>query len=305
VVTNVSASLRERRIVIDDVGLSVLELGAASAPPLIMLHGMRDVAVSLLPVAEPLAERYRVVLPDLRGHGSSDRPGCYGMEHYLFDLHRLMYLMGLPCAVMLGHSLGGQILARFAALFPERVRAAVLVEGLGPPMRPDDGDEARELRDRGARLLQTLGISASQRPLPSLDFAAERLLANNPRLPPQRAQALARQATRTDAEGRLTWAFDPRVASVFLNVSLQETERHWRHVTCPTLIVSGDLADEYWRAQLPLEWSGRFALGELEARVALFADAEHVAIAGAGHMVHYDQPTELHRATADFLERRL
>jgi pimeloyl-ACP methyl ester carboxylesterase len=301
----VTTVVHSRRLTVEGVGLSVLELGAAAAPPLIMLHGMRDVAASLLPVAEPLATSYRVLLPELRGHGDSDRPGCYGMEHFLFDLHRTMDLLELPAAAIFGHSLGGQILARFAALFPKRVRAAVLVEGLGPPAFPDEGDEVRELAGRGARLLQTLSIPAPQRPLPSIEFAAERLRVNNPRLSPDQALALAHQATRVDAEGRLTWAFDPRVAGVFLNVSRQETERHWRHVTCPTLIVSGDLADEYWRAQMPVEWSGRFAPGELEARVAMFPDAEHVALAGAGHMVHYDRPAELHRAVADFLERRL
>lgn len=297
--------MRTRRLDVNGVGLSVLEVGAATAPPLIMLHGMRDVAWSLLPVAEPLARHYRVLLPELRGHGGSDQPGCYGMEYFLFDLHRLMDLLELPSAALFGHSLGGQIVARFAALFPERVRAAVLVEGLGPPARPDEGNEARELAGHGARLLQTLAVPAAQRPLPSLEFAAERLLVNNPRLDPQQARALARQATRVDEEGRLVWAFDPRVGSVFVNVSRAETERYWRHVRCPTLVVSGDLADEYWRAQMPYEWSGRFAPGELAARIALFPDAEHAAFGAAGHMVHYDQPAELCRAVADFLERRL
>jgi pimeloyl-ACP methyl ester carboxylesterase len=301
------------RFEVNGVGLSVLELDAGGdarsappplRPPLLMLHGMRDVAWSLLPVAEPLAARFRILLPELRGHGDSDQPGCYGMDHFLFDLHQLMGLLEIESAAMFGHSLGGQILARFAALYPERVRAAVLVEGLGPPQRPGEGDDAREIAGHGARLLQLLAVPQRQRPLPGTGFAAERLLANNPRLDPDQAMALARQATRRDALGQLVWAFDPRVANVFLGVRREDTERYWRHVACPTLIVSGDLADEYWRAQMPLEWSGRFAPGELEARVATFPNAEHVAFAGAGHMVHYDQPRALSRAVADFLEKQ-
>lgn len=292
------------RFEINGVGLSVLELGAADAPPLVMLHGMRDVAWSLLPVAAPLAARYRVLLPELRGHGDSDQPGCYSMDHFLFDLHRLTELLGIESAAMFGHSLGGQILARFAALFPQRVRAAVLVEGLGPPTRPGEGEDAREIAGHGSHLLQILGVPQQQRPLPGLAFAAERLLANNPRLRPDQAMLLARQATQHDPDGRLIWAFDPRVRSVFLGVRREDTERYWRHVTCPTLVVSGDLADEYWRAQMPMEWTGRFAPGELEARVRSFPNAEHVAFAGAGHMVHYDRPAELARAVADFLEQR-
>src|SRR5690606_38837188 len=118
---------------LNGVGLSVLELGPADGPPLVMLHGMRDVAWSLLPLAEPLSRRYRVVLPELRGHGASDRPGCYGIDHFLFDLHGVFARIVRAPAALFGHSLGGQIAARFAALFPHQVRAAVIVEGLGPP----------------------------------------------------------------------------------------------------------------------------------------------------------------------------
>jgi pimeloyl-ACP methyl ester carboxylesterase len=283
------------RLDVNGVGLSVLELGARDGPPLLMLHGMRDVAWSLLPVAEPLAARYRLLLPELRGHGDSDQPGSYSMDHFLFDLHRVMDLLEIGSAAMFGHSLGGQVLARFAALFPERARAVVLVEGL----------DAREIAGRRPHLLQTLAVPQQQRPLPGIAFAAERLLANNPRLASDQALTLARQATRVDARGHLVWAFDPRVGSVFLGVSRQDTERYWRRITCPALVVSGDLADEYWRAQMPLEWNGRFAPGELAARVRLFPNAEHVAFADAGHMVHYDRPAELAGAVADFLERRL
>lgn len=296
---------RRQRTEINGVGLSWLELGPTDGKPLVMLHGMRDVAWSLLPVAETFAGRFRVILPELRGHGDSDRPGAYTIDHLLYDLYRLTEHLRLGPAILFGHSLGGQIIARYAAAFPDRARAAVLVEGLGPPARPGEDDPARQIRDHGQRLLNVLDLPASQRPLPGVEFAAERLLANNPRLDPARAQELAARATRRNAEGELEWAFDPRVPSVFLSVRREDTERYWRQVTCPTLIVSGGLAAEYWRAQMPLEWDGEFAPGELRARVALFPDAEHVAVANAGHMVHFDQCETLTRAVADFLERRL
>ncbi|MEQ8859987.1 MAG: alpha/beta hydrolase [Pseudomonadales bacterium] len=296
---------RRQRTEISGVGLSWLELGPVDGEPLVMLHGMRDVAWSLLPVAEALSGRFRVVLPELRGHGDSARPGAYTIDHFLYDLHRLTGHLDIGPAVLFGHSLGGQIVARYGAAFPDRVRAAVLVEGLGPPARPGEDDPARQIRDHGQRLLTVLDTPARQRPLPGLEFAAERLLANNPRLDPARARELAERATRRSAAGELEWAFDPRVPSVFLSVRRDDTERYWRELRCPTLIVSGDLAAEYWRAQMPIEWDGAFAPGELEARVARFPDAEHVAIADAGHMVHFDQCETLTRAVADFLERRL
>jgi pimeloyl-ACP methyl ester carboxylesterase len=223
----------------------------------------------------------------------------------VFDLHHIFEHFDIGPAALFGHSLGGEIAARFAAVFPELVGATVLVEGLGPPARPGEDDLAGEMAAHGARLLQVLGIRRQQRPLPDIEFAAERLLTNNPRLEPSRALALAERATRRTSSGELEWAFDPRVRSVFLGVRREDAQRYWRRVCCPTLIVSGELADEYWRAQMPIEWDGRFAPGELEARVRCFPDARHLVFPSAGHMVHYDQPEALGKAVADFLETEL
>lgn len=296
---------RQHRLTVAGVGLSVLELGDADAPPLVMLHGMRDVAWSLLPVAETLARNHRVLLPELRGHGASDQPGNYGIDQFLFDLYHVAEQLSATRAVLFGHSLGGQITARYAALFPDRVRALVVVEGLGPPARPGEADGAAQLRGHGEHLLNVLAIGQAQRPLPDEAFAAERLLANNPRLDPAYARELAHHATRRNGAGELVWAFDPRVRSVFLGIPPGDAERYWRQVRCPTLVVTGDLAHEYWRTQMSLEWDGTFAPGELDARVRCFAAAQHVAFANAGHMVHYDCAPALTRAVIDFLESKL
>jgi pimeloyl-ACP methyl ester carboxylesterase len=299
--------MRSTRHWVDSNGvrLAVQVLGDDTAPPLVMLHGMRDVAASLLPVAEPLATRFRVVLPDLRGHGESDQPGAYTFEHYLFDLHRVLQALRLDPVHLFGHSLGGQIAVRYAAVFPTQVLSTILAEGLGPPDRPGDDDSTAWLAHHGAHLLDLLAIPQRQRPLPDLDFAVSRLLVNNPRLNPIRARALAEQATRLTDSGERVWAFDPRVQSVFVaHARRLDVEPYWRSVRCPVLIVSGDLAHEYWCRQIPIAWDGRFAPDELEARVRTFARAEHVALADAGHMVHFDQPAALTRAVADFLERQ-
>ena len=60
------------------VRLNLYHLGPApseAAPPVVMLHGMRDVGLSLLPIAEAVAETHPVFLMDLRGHGDSQRRG--------------------------------------------------------------------------------------------------------------------------------------------------------------------------------------------------------------------------------------
>ncbi len=63
------------------VKLRVFDTGdvgeSTSRPVLLFLHGMRDAAASLFSIAAPFADRYRIVLPELRGHGSSDYPSAY------------------------------------------------------------------------------------------------------------------------------------------------------------------------------------------------------------------------------------
>ncbi len=291
------------------VGLNVYRLGpeqSEAVPPVVMLHGMRDVGLSLLPIAEAVADTHPVFLMDLRGHGESDKPGGYTMIQLVYDLHVVVSeLVGAP-AVLFGHSLGGHVACRFAALFPDLVLGAIVVEGLGPPDGRTPDDPGTRLQMEGERLLASLSIPEEQRPLPDLTFAAGRLQANNPRLPADRALQLARRGTRLH-NGQLEWNFDPRVQTVFVGSDADSSDRYWANVRCPVRVIAGDLAGEYWSRAMPpgSDWSGEFAPGELEDRVATFPDAELVRLPGSGHMVHFDEPEPLAEATLDFLRRRL
>jgi pimeloyl-ACP methyl ester carboxylesterase len=300
----------ERLIVnANGVKLNIYRLGpdmSDAPPPVVMLHGMRDVGLSLLPIAEAVAETHPVFLMDLRGHGDSDQPGGYAMVQLIYDLHVVMSeLLEVP-AILFGHSLGGHVVCRFAALFPDRVLGAVVVEGLGPPDGRAPEEVAARLQMEGERLIGSLSIPEQQRPLPDLAFAAGRLMANNPRLTEERAMELARRGTRV-RDGQLEWNFDPRVQTVFVGSDADASERYWSNVRCPVSIIAGDLAGEYWSRAMPAgsDWTGNFAPGELEARVATFPDAELSRMPGSGHMVHFDEPERLAEATIDFLRRRL
>ncbi len=74
---------------------------------------------------------------------------------------------------------------------------------------------------------------------------------------------------------------------------------------CPTLVISGDLAHEYWRGQfgnLP-GFDGRYREGEMEQRAAVFPRGEHCAFHHSGHMVHYNEPERLIEEIGAFLDR--
>ncbi|MEM6709850.1 MAG: alpha/beta hydrolase [Pseudomonadota bacterium] len=286
------------------------DVGGAGRPRLVMLHGMRDVARGLLPVAWPLTERFELHLYDLRGHGASARSDVYSLYQYYFDVYTLLAeLRRAPEPLYLfGHSLGGQLAARIAGLFPELVDGLVLAEGLGPP-RPNwnqaltsEDEDVKALR---AQLLDRFSLTASLRPLPDTEFAAARLRANNPRLSAEQALLTATVATRRNESGELHWDFDPRVATVFVGFDEGESARLWRQVTCPVLTITGDCADEYWRSLYPGgTYSGHFQPGEYEARISAFRTIEHKRFEHSGHMVHFDEPDRLAAAIQDFLTQR-
>ena len=122
------------------VQLRVYAMGPPHAPPLVALHGMQDVALSLRPVVDQLATDFRVYLPEMRGHGSSDRPGHYSMLSYVFDLHRVLDTLNLEAPMILGHSLGGQLAIRLAAMFPNRVKLLLSAESVNAiPLTPSAG----------------------------------------------------------------------------------------------------------------------------------------------------------------------
>lgn len=279
------------------------------SPLLVMLHGMRDIARGLLPVAWPLSERFDVRLFDLRGHGESDYTGTYSVPQYYYDIYVLLTKLreqapGRPL-YLFGHSLGGQLAARCAGLFPELVDALVLAEGLGPP-RPqwpqEQADEDAQISFLREQLLARFQMPAATRPLPDRAFAAQRLLINNPRLDPEQARLTARYATREAPDGTLRWAFDARVSTVFVGFDERDSARLWRRVRCPVLTITGDLADEYWRSVHPLaDYTGVFQPGEYETRISVFRTVRHLRFEGSGHMVHFDEPERLAAETGGFL----
>ncbi|KMJ48737.1 alpha/beta fold hydrolase [Rhodococcoides fascians] len=104
-------------------------------PPVILVHGLLGSHKSWGPQIERLSDRYRVIAPDLFGHGDSDKPsGDYSLSSHAATIRDLMEYLNIDSAPLVGHSLGGGIVMQMTYLFPERVDRLVLVSsgGLGP-----------------------------------------------------------------------------------------------------------------------------------------------------------------------------
>ncbi|HVL99146.1 MAG TPA: alpha/beta hydrolase [Egibacteraceae bacterium] len=101
--------------------------GRSSARPVVVLHGWGAAGEAQLPAARLLASSLRVLVPDLPGFGRSEQPSHVPTLPELADaLAGWMTAMGLAPAVVVGNSMGCQVLAHLAARHPDQVDAVVL-----------------------------------------------------------------------------------------------------------------------------------------------------------------------------------
>jgi pimeloyl-ACP methyl ester carboxylesterase len=267
--------------------------GDARHPALFLLHGWMDVSASFQFLVDALRGDWHVIAPDWRGFGLSDRAkdGAYWFPDYLADLDALLaHFHAERPAVLIGHSMGGNVAAMYAGVRPERVARVVNLEGFG--LAATDPKQAPQ---RYARWLAELaGDAPSFRGYDSFDALAARLREGNARLTGERAAFLARHWGRATPDGRIELASDPahkRVNPVLYRV--EEAEACWRNVAAPVLWVAG--------AETRIPEALKLAPQALEARKACFRRLTERVIPDAGHMLHHDQPERLAAAIEAFL----
>lgn len=138
-----------------DVGVpgGVLSVAQAGPPPAdadgvaLAIHGVTSNHMAWRTVARELGRESGVCLlaPDLRGRGRSAAvPGPFGVQTHVDDLLAALDAAGVERAVLVGHSMGAYLAARFAADHPDRAAALVLVDG-GPYVPVPPGEDPEEL----------------------------------------------------------------------------------------------------------------------------------------------------------------
>lgn len=266
--------------------------GDPQAPVLFMLHGWMDVSASFQFVVDELCGDWCVIAPDWRGFGDTQWSGAqsYWFPDYLADLDSLLRQLQPEKPVRLvGHSMGGNVASLYAGIRPQRVSHLVNLEGLGVAMRPPEEAVARY-----ERWLDELAAPVSFRTYPDFETFAQRLMARNPRLSPERAEFLARHWGRESESGEIVLRGDPAHKRVNpIPYRLHEAMACWRKVAAPVLWVEGSDSQAAQRLNLSAE--------DIAERRACFASIQCATIADAGHMLHQEQPEALARLIESFL----
>lgn len=251
----------------DGRSLAVAFDGPADAPAVVLLHSIGCDHRLWDPQVAALAG-YRVVRPDIRGHGASEAPaGDYSLGRLVADLVEILDQLGIGSAHVCGLSLGGVIAQAFALKFPERVRTLVLANTL-PRIGDAEGWRARAERVRAD------GVAAIA------DLAMERFFSEPFRhRAPEVVWAARRQLLATSADGYAGCCAALRDADLTADAVRLEA---------PTLVIAG--AHD---VSTPAAAMGAFAAAVADARVIELE---------AGHLSNLEQPDAFAAALLAHLE---
>jgi len=261
-------------------GVALYAEAHGTGPPVLFSCPLNTTCENWRPQVDPLvAQGFRVVLWDFRGHGRSevpDDPGAYSMEQVVDDLGRVLdWAAPATPAVLGGLSFGGLASLHFALRAPARVSGLLLVDS-GPGFKNPEAQKRWEAGvEKTASFLERKGMQA---------FVASRATAltigSRPELPAAQAalRAIAAQQPKGLAHfGRRVAALAPPVIDELASIRI------------PALVIVGEHDAAYQRAAQVMQ-----------ARLPL---AELVSIPGAGHIVNIEAAETFNAAVLRFLER--
>ena len=275
-----SAPIAEPEVLVLDVSGRRIHIachGDRAAPPLMLVHGIRDHARSWDWVAGALAGEYRIYAPDLRGHGNSDWTPPYGytLAEFSLDIAEIVEALRIDRLAIAGHSFGGHIALRYTASWPDKVIALSGIECIEMPIVREQRAAPRPYPQRLREWMEAAraGRERSPRAYASLAEAEARMAREQPDVAPETIHHLAAHGLTANPDGTWRWKFDqaPRLRPPD-DADGRGLDELLAAVTCPVQLFYGTAS---YVPMPPPE------------RLALLRDHRVVTVPGAGHWLHH------------------
>jgi 3-oxoadipate enol-lactonase len=246
---------------------------AGDGPAVVLIHGHPFNRSMWAPQLAALTDRFRVIVPDLRGYGDSPvTPGTVTMAQLAADVSYLLDHKSIATAAPIGLSMGGLVTMELATAQPDRWWAYGFIATTAARIT----DAEYQARLASARTLDEQGMK------PVAEEMAARLFGPSP--DPELKASIMAMMLATDPAGA--------AAAVRGRAERPDYQPVLTALGPPALVCTGD-HDSYSTAEITRELAG------------CLPEPEVVLLAGAGHLPNLEQPAEFNQHLLDFLTRAL
>ncbi|MGK7921460.1 MAG: alpha/beta fold hydrolase [Trichodesmium sp.] len=258
--------------------------GSPNAPIVLCIHGLLEQGLAWQEVALPLAAKgYRVVAPDLFGHGCSshlEMVTSYNSLTFLAQIDRVIQELSEQPLLLVGHSMGAMLAATIASVRQEKIKRLVLVE---LPL-PADESKQESTVNQLTTCLEYINSTPQHPTFPDVATAARRLRQGTPSLSEEFSYILAERTTKPK-QGGVCWSWDAilRTRSILSFNSFQGDRSQYlamlKSIQVPTTLVYGDNS----KLNRP---------EDLQQQQIAMTQAKQVFLSG-GHNLHIDAASAL------------
>lgn len=242
--------------------------------PLFILHGLFGNSDNWQTHAKKLAEYFQVILVDQRNHGHSGWSDAFSYDLLAADLHELISDLHITDKLMLlGHSMGGKAVMRYAQLYPDGIEKLIVAD-MGTKAYPPHHQD----------ILQ--GLSLVDLHTVHTRSEVEDILL--PYIPVSGTRQFLMKNLYWKEKNQLAWRMNIPVLEREMPSILSALPEE--EVLTQTLFIRGELSNYITDADIP-------------AMEDLFPDSTFVTIPGAGHWVHAEAPDAFLNAVLEFCLR--
>ncbi len=275
-------SFKIKRSMIKVNGLNIFYRDSSSDnKPMLCLHGKYGRGETWNDLMSRYTDRFRVIAPDQRGHGLSDKPVArYAGEDFAADAYELIKALGCGPAFIVGHSIGGRNAAYLAARYPQAVKSLVIIDA-----KADGPENLSNMPSDQVPAVDTLTGYWST-PYGSYQEAVNDL---SRRFPRETNVRYFLDSLVESVEG-YDFLFSQYAMSA-IDVYYQGWHQILRQIQCPVLLVR---AENSWY----------LSKEEAATMRSLIKNCTYFEVSDSDHMVYVDNPDEFYPVFEEFITKR-